>query len=146
MVTYELCFQGVWDTEATDHIPEYQGIYGVHIGSPPTSLVVDTPSIDKLIYIGMAENIKTRVFAPSHHKWDDWHRRLGHNQQIYFTTAPFAPFWSESDRNRVEAAMIFHHQPVCNDNGKDSFGYDTTAVNTSGLNFNMSSQFQVIPT
>ena len=143
MGTYELFFQGFWNTSSTDHLPKYQGIYGVYTGSPPTSLVVNTPSIDKLIYIGMAGNINTRVFDPSHHGWNVWHSQLRHDQQIYFNTAYLE---HESDMRRAEAAMIFQHKPVCNDIGKDRFVYELTMVTTSGQNFKMFKHFLVNPT
>ena len=143
MVTYELVFEGLWNAAPTSNLPVYSGIYGVYKCSPATLLTNNKIPVHELIYIGMADNINTRVAPSVHHKWNVWHSQLGHNQQIYFTTAPLL---SESDRKRAEAAMIFQHQPVCNDIGKDRFVYETTMVTTSGQNFNMFKHFLVNPT
>ena len=139
--TYKLTFEGYWSASPTNELPTYSGIYSVYVCS-----VFQTTSFphiiipDKLIYIGMADNISMRVSPSAHHKWDDWQSQIKHDQQLYFTTAPLE---HESDRKRAEAAMIFHHGPECNDIGTDRFHHDTTTVETSGDNSKMTERFTV---
>ncbi len=36
------------------------------------------------------------------------------------------------NREQAEAALIFKHKPVCNDDYKDNFPYDETTIKSSG--------------
>ena len=48
-----------------------------------------------------------------------------------------------ADRERVEAALIYHHNPPCNTEYVDYFPFDKTIVTTSGSAAKLSETFTV---
>ena len=109
-------------------LPTYGGIYLVYKGSynPQT----DKVDLDELIYIGEAENIKKR-HTDGHEHQDDFESEVENleNGRVIYATAEIA---SETDRERVENALIYHHAPEYNIDGANSFNHPTTRVISVG--------------
>jgi len=85
-----------------------------------------TVTIHKLIYIGEAENVKSRV--ADHEKYENWVRHVREGNELCFSFGGIGT----TDRARAEAAMIFKHKPPENDEYVDSFPFDRTTMSLSG--------------
>lgn len=57
-------------------------------------------------------------------------RECGGADHVWYSCA--AVSGGETERKRVEAALIYELQPKINTSGKDSFNYPTTVVNSRG--------------
>ena len=126
MRVFKLDFEGYYiDMNA---LPTYGGIYLVYKGSynPQTNIV----DLDELIYIGEAENIR-KLHTNGHEHQDFFDNEVENleNGRVIYATAEIA---SETDRKRVENALIYHHDPEYNTDGTDSFHYPTTRVISEG--------------
>lgn len=130
---YKLNFQGYWRINKTD-VAEYPGIYCVYDSS--------YGNLTDILYIGgTSRTINARM---SEHADDDdgileWVWKA-EGRPLYFSAAKFE---SNSDIERLEAAMIYQHKPSCNDQLKHHFSYPKTEVLTSGKNHNLSPYFMV---
>jgi hypothetical protein len=120
-----LTFEGYYsETQLPVDGVNYSGIYLVYAGRP---LLLKKYEIRKLLYIGEAENVSAlprqdqRIYA-------SWENCLRINELLYFCFARVNP----RDRKRAEAALIYRHQPLCNEQGKDAFAFPGTLVKTSG--------------
>lgn len=131
-----LDFDGYWREEKIGGLPAVSGVYGVYACT--FNKAEKTVSLNRLIYIGESQNVKSRV--ADHEKWDQWRRKLRVGEQICVNAAPITP---STDRERAEAAMIHHHKPPCNVEFVNDFPYDTTTVSTKGRNALMDSHFTV---
>jgi len=134
--TYNLEFDGYWRTPKINGMPAKSGIYCVYACTyNPRERTV---SLQRLLYIGESENVRSRV--SNHESWGDWKRKLRSGEELCFNAALIAP---EAARERSEAAMIFKHKPPCNSEYVNSFPFDKTTVRTSGENALLSSVFTV---
>ena len=122
--TISLEFDGYWLDTDKSVIPAEPGIYCVY--ECRYSADKDTVSLHALIYIGEAVDARDRI--NNHEKYQDWlnHVRTG-NELCY----SFGPIGS-TDRERVEAALIFKHKPPENAEYKNSFPFDRTTISLSG--------------
>ncbi len=84
-------------------------------------------TLRKLLYVGKSENVNYRLL--SHEKELLWRQSLQVGELLCFSYA--AVLISELDR--VEAAMIYHYQPLCNVDLRFEFPYDTTQVFQTGV-------------
>lgn len=138
--SYDLEFDGYWRApNIAGLLPEHSGIYCVYacIHHPDRNTV----SLNRLLYIGEAANVRERVTG--HEKWNVWRRELRSGEELCFNDALISP---AADRQRAEAAMIYRHKPPCNTDFVDSFPYDKTTISTSGRNALLESYFTVFPT
>lgn len=133
--TFEISIKGYWRESAINGIPSHSGIYFVYIGSYNASK--DTVSLEDLIYIGEADNVKNRI--EKHEKWKDWKKHLSTGQELIFSTGGI----SSTYRERVEAAYIYKHEPVENKEYKNSFPFDQTTVKSSGETALLDTDFTV---
>jgi hypothetical protein len=108
------------------------GIYVVYAGKKTESGC----SLRKLLYIGESEKVATRP-SSDHEKYEEWIACLNEGEILYFSFADVSP----TDRERVEAALIYHHQPPCNIQGTESFDYNETKITTSGNNKFLEKEF-----
>lgn len=138
-VTIQLAFDGYWLQSKVDSIPAHAGVYCVYtctynkeVRSKPTV------SLDKLVYIGEAGNVRTRISG--HDCWEKWERHVERGQVLCFSTAPVLP---ESGRYRAEAALIFKHKPPVNSEYVHSFPFDTTTVDLSGKTTKLTTTYTV---
>lgn len=126
--TIALDFDGYWREVNKDGIPDKSGIYGVYVCkyNPPKEGKKSSVTLKKLIYIGEAEKVKTRI--EDHEKWDEWREEVPEGQQICFNFAGV----TSPDRERAECALIFYHNPDCNEKCKKEFPYEETTVTSKG--------------
>jgi excinuclease UvrABC nuclease subunit len=119
--TIKLYFDGCYEVRDLP-VKKHQcsGIYTVNTGKLEDP---DKCSLRKILYIGEAENVETRL-RKTHETFNEWCTYLGQGENLFFTIADV----SDSDREQAEAALIFHHQPPCNKQNKDSFDYPETRI------------------
>lgn len=137
--TYALAFDGYWRAPNVDGLPAVSGIYCVYACT--NNAQEGTVSIRKLLYMGEAANVRDRVAG--HERWAEWQTHLLWGEELCFNAAPIAP---ASDRQRAEAAMIFHHKPPCNVEYVNTFPFDETTILTSGRNALVDAIFTVYRT
>lgn len=137
--SYSLTFDGYWRAPNASGLPAKSGVYCVYACTYDTRM--KTVSLRKLLYIGEAANVRERVSG--HERWQDWERALQYGEILCFSAALIAP---KSDRQRAEAAMIYHHKPPCNVEYVHSFPYEQTTISTSGQNALLGSYFTVYTT
>jgi len=136
--SYALEFAGYWREQNISGIPGKSGVYCVYACKyDPRAKQV---WLHRLIYIGEADNVRQRVAG--HEKRDDWRDHLNRGEELCFSFASV----QSSDRQRVEAAMIFHHKPPVNEEYKHSFPFDSTTISTSGCNALLDEHFTVFRT
>lgn len=133
--SYSLLFDGYWREPNIGGIPAESGVYCVYACKHNSQ--AGTVSIRQLIYIGESDDVKKRV--AKHEKWDAWRGYLTQGEELCFSFAPVGT----SDRERVEAALIFDRKPPENDEYKDSFPFDETTVSTSVRNELLAAKFTV---
>jgi len=122
--TISLEFDGYWREVHKGSVPDKSGVYLVYVCEYNQS--EGKVTLEKLIYIGEAANARDRIEA--HEKWSDWRKYVDKGSQICFSFAPI----TSPDRERAEAALIYHHKPSCNDEYKDEFPFEDTTVKSSG--------------
>lgn len=136
---FSLKFDGYWRDVNKAGIPKESGIYCVYecTYNPPKEEKKSSVTIHKLIYIGEADDVRDRIVK--HEKREKWmeHVRSGNTLCYSFGSFP------KTDRDRVEAAMIFHHKPPENTEYKDSFPFDRKTINLEGDIAELSSHFIV---
>lgn len=133
--TFSVDFEGYWREPNISGVPSKSGVYCVYACTYNSA--AKTVSLGKLIYIGEAGNVNERV--AEHEKWPTWKKHLKSGQEICVSFG----YVQSSDRDRVEAALIFKHKPPVNEEYKNSFPFDTTTINTSGRNALLSESFTV---
>jgi len=122
--TYNVEFNGYRRNVNIGGLPTYSGVYTVY--RCIYNVEEDNVSVNELIYIGKAGNIRTRI--GNHEKTNDWEDYLEDGEILCFGYANV----SEDYNERVEAALIFRNQPPENTEYKNSFPYEETTVNLSG--------------
>ncbi|MBW5471536.1 hypothetical protein GPJ61_27500 [Brevibacillus formosus] len=141
--SFTVKFKGYWKENDKETMPKESGVYCVY-AAKPSQLIINRdapfPGTFRLLYIGKADDLRQRF--SSHDHLNDWKKMLKEGERLTYTLAVVDP----SDHTRVEAALIFHHQPPGNSLGKDSFNHPTTTITTNGLNHELTSKFTVEPT
>ena len=122
--TINLSFDGYWREVNKGGIPAEAGIYLVYVCRHNPSR--GTVTLDRLIYIGESANARDRI--AEHEKWPEWRQHVPRGSEICFSFAPV----TSPDRERAEAALIYHHKPPCNDEYLYSFPFSDTIVVSSG--------------
>ena len=124
-----LDFDGYWREVNKSGIPARSGVYAVYVcqyNEPKEEGSKGTVTLNKLIYIGEAEDVNDRI--SNHEKWPEWRKEVPEGSEICFSFAGV----TSPDRERAECALIFYHKPRYNDECKDAFPYEDTTVNSSG--------------
>lgn len=117
---YDLSFKGYYLN--SKDLMESPGVYCVYrcVYSKSDNRV----TINQLLYVGQA-SVGVRKRHENHEKFQEWEKRLLPGEQLCYSCAEVGI----SDLDRVESALIYLNQPVCNEKGKDAFGfYDTYIV------------------
>lgn len=122
--TITIEFAGYWRDENKGGLPAKSGVYCVYECTHNVS--EKTVSIHELIYIGEAEDVKSRV--ANHERYRDWQKHVRRGNELCFSFGGVGA----TDRARAEAAMIFEHKPPENDEYVDTFPYDRTTISLSG--------------
>lgn len=122
--TISLSFAGYWREVKKGTIPSKSGIYLVYVCRHDET--EDKVTLDKLIYIGEAEDVNYRI--ANHEKWPEWHRYVPTGSEICFSFADAV----SPDRERAEAALIYYHKPPCGVDYVDAFPFEDTTVESTG--------------
>lgn len=134
--TYSLTFDGYWRETQISGIPSGSGVYCVY--TCVYNQNKNTVTLIKLVYIGESGDVNKRI--STHEKWSKWLSHLNQGEQLCFNYAHV----DADNRDRVEAALIFKHEPPVNDEYVDRFPFDKTTIYTSGCNEFLHSSFTVI--
>ena len=122
--TIYLEFRGYWRDVDNQAVPNEAGIYLVYTCT--FNREQNTVALRRLIYVGEAAKVRDRI--QGHEKRPKWKEYLRPGEELCYSFAPIdAP-----DRQRAEAALIFHHKPPVNDEYTNSFPFDDTTVSSSG--------------
>lgn len=124
--SYTLQFDGYWREGRESALPSQSGIYCVY--ASVYNKDADTVSLRRLLYIGRAVNIHDRHIE--HEAKSFWRKQLNSGESLCYSIAPL----KKNSLEICEAAMIFKHQPICNDKCKESFPHGATHVETKGCN------------
>lgn len=135
MKTISLTFDGYWLEANKNELPSKPGIYCVYACTYNKD--VNTVSIRKLIYVGESENVHDRI--DGHERLEDWKKQLNSGETLCYSFAGI----SGDDKNRAEAAVIYHHKPPCNVEYKNSFPFVDTTIHTARKNATLASNFIV---
>jgi len=122
--TINLNFDGYWREVNKGGIPKKSGVYAVYVCRYNEQN--KTVTLDKLVYFGEAEDANERI--SNHNKWDEWRKEVPKGSEICFSFAEV----SSPDRERAECALIYYHQPVCNEKSTEEFPYEETTVVSTG--------------
>ncbi|MFZ2444868.1 MAG: GIY-YIG nuclease family protein [Syntrophobacteraceae bacterium] len=136
MKTNTVNMQGYYVSD--DAIPSSSGIYCVYAGT--FNRAADTVSLRKLLYIGESANVHDRIAG--HERKSDWRRYLQSGEILIYSFGAVPA----SDRNRVEAAMIYKHKPPCNVEYVDSFPFEDTTIYLTGRTELLTTYFVVYNT
>jgi len=123
--TIGLNFDGYWREVNKGSVPANSGVYLVYVCR--YNAMTDKVALDKLIYIGEADDVQDRI--ANHEKWSEWRQYVPKGSEICFSVAGV----TSPDRERSEAALIFYHKPVCNTEYIDSFPFEDTTVQSTGI-------------
>jgi excinuclease UvrABC nuclease subunit len=122
--TYVIEFDGYWREPNKGGVPAQSGVYCVYTCVHNTQ--AKTVSLQKLNYIGEAEDVRSRI--SNHEKQEDWESHLKSGEQLCYSFGPVPA----ASRERCEAALIFKHKPPENTEYVDVFPFDQTTLNLSG--------------
>lgn len=136
--TYAIEFDGYWREPNRGNVPAQSGVYCVYTCVHDTQ--GKTVSLQKLIYIGESDNVRSRI--SSHEKQEDWESHLNSGEQLCYS---FGSVPADS-RERCEAALIFKHKPPENTEYVDAFPFDETTLNLSGTTALLTTSFTVYRT
>ena len=121
--TFTQEFRGYWRDINKKDIPKKPGIYFVYVGTYHP--LEEALSIDKLIYIGEADDVNHRL-NEKHEKREFWlpHVKKGNELCFGFTEVTELEY-----KSRIEAAYIHYHKPKENTENVDYFRhYETTVI------------------
>ena len=122
--TISLHFGGYWREVNKGGVPSKSGVYLVYVCRHNESK--DTVTLDKLIYIGEADDVYNRI--ANHEKWSEWRKHVLKGSEVCFSLAGI----TSPNREHAEAALIYYHKPPCNDEYIGSFPFDDTTVESTG--------------
>lgn len=130
--------EGYWRDINKGGLPSYSGVYFVYTATYNKNN--DTVTLNRLIYIGTAGNVNSRI--ADHEKYANWRRYLKTGEELCFSCTEVDNY----NRERVEAAYIYKHQPPVNTDYKASFNYDTTIVISTGNTALLNTDFTIYRT
>jgi len=122
--TIVIHINGYWRDQHKSSLPECSGLFFVYEAS--YNVTDQTADLLKLIYIGEAENIKARVFAPEYRL--SWMTHLAPGHELCYACAGV----DKPLRERAWAAYILTHKPPANTHVQGAFHYDTTTLVSTG--------------
>jgi len=132
---FDLEFEGYWLEFGKNSVPAKSGVYCVYVCKHNKK--TDKISIRDLVYIGESGNVRKRL--SDHELQDDWESHLRSSETLCYSYAPVTSAY----RERVEAALIFKHQPEVNTEYNNSFPFDKTTITTSSANRELLTKFTV---
>ena len=139
--TYNLDFQGYWQDKNKGGLPKEPGVYAVYKGTLQNDNLV---TLEKIVYIGEAEDIHDRHNLKEHEHYKDFVRVCGGADKVWYNAAKV--LGGKDELLRVENALIYKIKPEINDKEKDSFNYQTTTVVSTGRHSFIPNSYTVNPT
>lgn len=136
--TIYLSYDGYYREPNFSSIPSISGVYSFF--ECRYNMIGGTVTLLRLLYIGQATNCRDRIM--NHDKLDEMKRKISFGNQLCVHVAAV----KEQDKDRVENALIYEHQPPYNDLLKNSFNHDTTTIVNSGCYSNLKANFTVYRT
>lgn len=136
--TIDLNFKGYRREEGWELLPSKSGIYCVYAATPDGK--TRKLKNGRLLYIGESDDMRRRVPEKPKKRRDKWAKELSGDEILCVS---YAQIEDEDDRERAEAAMIYHHQPPCNEEYADSFPFNRTRIRVSGKTAKLTKQFTV---
>ena len=136
--TIDLNFRGYRLEEDWGLLPSKSGIYCVYAATPDGK--TGRLKNGRLLYIGESDDIRRRVPEKPKRRRDKWVKELSGDEILCVS---YAEIEDEDDRERAEAAMIYHHEPPCNEEYTDSFPFNRTRIRTGGKRAKLTKQFTV---
>ena len=135
--SYALEFDGYWREPNWSGLPAESGIYCVYACAYDSGK--GTVSIKRLLYVGESGNVRKRVPEEPRNRRDKWAGELNRGEVLCVSCAKI----TAAVRERVEAAIIYRHEPPCNTEYVDFFPFDATTVSTDGKKAKLSQSFAV---
>lgn len=131
-ISSTLDWDGLWEMKEDDipsNIPNEEGIYMVLCGKPSSDPDKWDTSSYKLLYIGEAEKVRTRIVG--HKKWPKWKKNCTNHILLKVAKCKLGTV----TRQKVECCLIYNTKPTCNDECKDAFPYydDTVSIINQGM-------------
>lgn len=131
---YDLDFRGYWQEGRQEAMPVLSGIYCVYACTPQAD---GTLSIRKLLYVDSARDVRQRILN------DDrkclWRQFLQPGENLCYSCASLA----DKSHEVCKAALVYRHQPCCNEQANEGFRHGTTHIRTKGDNLHLSTEFTV---
>ena len=121
---YHQKFKGYWRKSGLKYIPKEPGVYCVYTCSYNEK--TKRTDIQTLVYFGGTEDMLERISR--HEKWNEWENYVKDGYELCFSYSHV----DSKDRERIEAALIYHHKPPANEEQKKLFPYDTTTLYLEG--------------
>ena len=127
--------EGYWRYVNRQGIPTLSGIYFVY--ECANNKYNNSINLLKLLYVGESQNVHGRI--QNHEEQQNWLRFVKSGNELCFSVGKVEP----KDRERVEAAIIFTHKPICNKEYKNTFPYDFSSIILSGGNRFLKKEFTI---
>lgn len=124
--TYQLNVQGYYRDEVRCLFPNSPGIYFVYRGV--LNNVTRKCTLKELIYIGESSDLHER--HNDHDRRPDFLASLSDGEMLFYTYA--LTNYNETERKRVEAALIYELLPPLNESNTKGFSYPETYVSVAG--------------
>jgi hypothetical protein len=121
------CVWEIAEDTIPSNIPDVEGIYMVLRVIRSRKNKWDT-SYYKLLYIGEAEAVRTRI--DGHEKWPHWRRNCrGDNMLLKIAKCNLGT----TIRQKIEYCLLYNTKPICNDECKDHFPYKYSTVQITNM-------------
>jgi hypothetical protein len=138
VISATLDWGGVWEIKQDDiptNVPDEEGIYMIICGRRSTQEGKWDTSSYKLLYIGEANNVRSRI--DGHEKWPCWKQ----NCSNYILLKVASCNLGTTRRQKVECCLIYRNKPICNDECKHEFPYeDDVEITNTGMYSPLSSK------
>jgi hypothetical protein len=135
---YSVAFEGYWRETNKARIPAESGIFCVYACMHNRQF--DTYPISSLLYIGEGDNVRDRIAG--HEKQRAWKAKLKNGEQLCYSFGACPP----DTRKECEAALIYMHKPVVNQEYLEGFPFDPMAIDLTGKTHKLLNSFMVART
>lgn len=123
MRSFNLFFDGYWREANKQYVSEGSGVYLIYrCRYLPEQ---DTVSLSQLIYIGKADNIKTRI---ANHSEKEFSKVLEAGETLCYAYSLI----EKKELDLVENALVFAEQPQCNIQLKDNYSHEDAHFTIEG--------------
>ena len=137
--SYTLNFEGYRLSDGVGTLPSKPGIYCIY--SCKYNIKFDQVTDLKLLYIGEAENLKKRI--EQHNKSSEFNKQLT-GKELCYSRAILGKNFNQRDRVLIEHALVYHHQPICNEKLKNNFPNEISVkIQITGRHYGLDSEFEI---